>query len=295
MRPGFILHYGDVTDPMNVIKLINDISPNEIYNLAAQSHVQISFELPAYTSSVDGLGTLYILEAIHLLRLNKSTRYYQASTSELFGNISATIQNEASCLYPRSPYGVAKLYAFWITKNYREAYDIFACNGILFNHESERRSGNFVTRKITRAVAHIANGGSNVLYLGNLDAKRDWGYARDYVEAMWLMLQQEHPDDYVIASGEAHSVREFVERAFSCVGITIIWEGHGVDEIGKDKQTGKILVKIDSRYFRPTEVDFLRGDASKAHQKLGWRPKTTFDDLVKLMVDHDLKNPAQYA
>lgn len=293
-RPDFILHYGDLTDSLNVARLIGDIKPDEIYNLGAQSHVQISFELPEYTSNCDGIGALRILEAIRSAGLAQTTRYYQASTSELFGKISDPIQNEQSIFYPRSPYGVAKLYAFWITKNYREAYGMFACNGILFNHESERRAGNFVTRKITRAVAHIAQGKQDVLYLGNLDSQRDWGYARDYVEAMWLMLQQSQPDDFVVATGEAHTVREFVEKTFACVGTSIVWEGFGVNEIGKNKQTGKVVVKIDPRYFRPTEVDFLCGDASKARKALGWQPKTSFDKLVQLMVKHDLQAPDEY-
>jgi GDPmannose 4,6-dehydratase len=293
-RPDFVLHYGDLTDSLNVVKLIGDVKPDEIYNLGAQSHVQVSFELPEYTADCDGIGALRILDAIRSSGLAQTTRYYQASTSELFGKVSDPIQNEQSAFYPRSPYGVAKLYAFWITKNYREAYGIFACNGILFNHESERRAGNFVTRKITRAVAHITQGGSDILYLGNLDAQRDWGYARDYVEAMWLMLQQPQPDDFVIATGEAHTVREFVEKSFACVGTSIVWAGSGVNEVGKDKQTSKVLVKIDPRYFRLAEVDFLCGDASKAHKMLGWQPKTSFDSLVQLMVKHDLQAPDEY-
>lgn len=287
-RSSFFLHYGDLTDSMSVIRLIREIQPNEIYNLGAQSHVQVSFENPEYTAQCDALGTLRILEAIRILGLQSMTRYYQASTSELFGKVQSIPQNELTSFYPVSPYGAAKLYSFWVTKNYREAYGIFACNGILFNHESERRGGTFVTRKITRAVAQIVQNRADILYLGNLDAKRDWGHARDYVEAMWLMLQQSKPDDFVIATGEMHSVREFVEIAFKEAGIDLAWEGQGVDEVGKDKVTGRVLVKIDPKYFRPSEVELLLGDASRARNILGWQPRVTFRELVKRMVKHDL-------
>lgn len=284
----FVLHYGDITDASNILRIIQKIQPDEIYNLAAQSHVQVSFELPVYTAQVDGLGTLNLLEAIRCLGLTKKTKFYQASTSELFGNVQETPQKETTPFYPRSPYGVAKIYGFWITKNYREAYDMFACNGILFNHESPIRGETFVTRKITRAVVRIKYALQDVLYLGNLDAKRDWGHARDYVEAMWLMLQQEKPDDFVIATGETHSVSEFVECAFKEVGIAVEWKGEGLNKQGIEKNTGKVLVKVDQRYFRPTEVDFLQGDATKAHTVLGWKPRTTFQELVKEMVDAEM-------
>ncbi len=284
----FVLHYGDITDQSNMLRIIQKIQPDEIYNLAAQSHVQVSFELPAYTAQVDGLGTLNLLEAIRCLGLTKKIKFYQASTSELFGNVQETPQKETTPFYPRSPYGVAKIYGFWITKNYREAYDMFACNGILFNHESPIRGETFVTRKITRAVVRIKYGLQDVLYLGNLDAKRDWGHARDYVEAMWLMLQQEKPDDFIIATGESHSVSEFVEYAFKEVGITIEWKGEGLNKQGVEKSTGKVLVKIDPKYFRPTEVEFLQGDATKAHTVLGWKPRTSFQELVKEMVESEM-------
>jgi len=283
----FYFYYGDVTDATNVIRLVQSIQPNEIYNLAAQSHVAVSFETPEYTAQTDGLGTLRILEAIRILGLANKTKFYQASTSELFGNRQRTAQNEETPFYPRSPYAAAKLYGYWITVNYREAYGMFACNGILFNHESPLRGETFVTRKITRAVARIKYGKQDILYLGNLDAMRDWGNAQDYVEAMWLMLQQNKPEDFVIATGETHSVREFVERAFNEVGINIEWHGTGIDEIGIDKQTGKTHVAINPRYFRPTDVDLLLGDASKAHKLLGWKPKTSFNELVHLMISHD--------
>lgn len=285
----FFLHYGDLTDPTNVISLVQMIQPDEIYNLAAQSHVKVSFELPTYTADVDALGTLHILEAIRLLDLMDKIKYYQASTSELYGLVQEIPQTEKTPFYPRSPYGVAKLYGYWITVNYREAYDIFACNGILFNHESPLRAETFVTRKITLAACRYKLGLQDVLYLGNLDAKRDWGYAKDYVEAMWLMLQQEKPDDFVIATGETHSVREFVELAYKELGIEIEWFGNGVDEYGVDKSNGKAIVKVDPRYYRPTEVDLLLGSAAKAEKILKWKPRTNFKDLVKIMVEADFK------
>jgi len=285
----FFLHYGDVTDPSNIINLVRAIEPDEIYNLAAQSHVKVSFELPSYTAEVDALGTLHILEAIRLLGLTKKTRFYQASTSELFGLVQETPQTETTPFYPRSPYGVAKLYGFWITKNYREAYGIFSCNGILFNHESPLRGETFVTRKITLAACRHKLGLQEVLYLGNLDSKRDWGYAKDYVEAMWLMLQQDTPDDYVVATNEAHSVREFVELAYQEVGIEIEWHGKGAEEYGLDKKTGEMVVKVDPRYYRPTEVEFLLGNADKAKKILHWKPKTSFQELLKIMMESDYK------
>jgi GDPmannose 4,6-dehydratase len=285
----FFLHYGDVTDPLNVLHLVEKIQPDEIYNLAAQSDVRTSFDIPGYTAQVDGIGVLNILEAIQIAGLTKQTKFYQASTSELYGLVQEIPQSETTPFYPRSPYGVAKLYGYWITKNYREAYGVFAANGILFNHESPLRGETFVTRKITLGACRCKLGLQDVLYLGNLDAKRDWGYAKDYVEAMWLMLQQEIPEDYVIATGEVHSVREFVERAFKELEIEIKWEGSGVDEYGVDKSTGKTLVKIDPRYFRPTEVEFLLGNPKKAKEKLGWVPKTTFENLLKIMVEADYK------
>jgi GDPmannose 4,6-dehydratase len=284
----FFLHYGDMTDATNLIRLIQETQPTEIYNLAAQSHVQVSFETPEYTANADGLGTLRLLEALRILRMERSVRFYQASTSELYGNAPAP-QNEKTPFAPRSPYGAAKLYAYWITVNYREAYGIHASNGILFNHESPIRGETFVTRKISRAVAAIEAGTQDQLFIGNLNARRDWGHARDYVEGMWAMLQQPQPDDYVLATGEAHSVREFVERAFTVAGRRIKWRGEGADEIGIDQANGKELVKIDPRYFRPTEVDSLVGDASKARTKLGWQHKVKFDDLVLEMVTADLK------
>lgn len=287
-KTDFIVHYADVTDATNVTRLIKEIQPDEVYNLAAQSHVQVSFELPEYTAMVDGIGTLVILEAIRSLGLKEKTRFYQASTSELFGLVQETPQRETTPFYPRSPYGAAKIYGFWITKNYREAYGMYACNGILFNHESPRRGETFVTRKITRAVARIKKGLQNVLSLGNLDSKRDWGHASDYVEAMWLMLQQNSADDFVIATGETHSVREFVEHAFAYVNIKIAWQGKGVQEVGIDKATGTVLVNIDQRYFRPTEVDLLLGDPSKASKLLGWKPRITFETLVKEMMEAEL-------
>ena len=287
--PRFVLHYGDITDPANVVNLIRLVAPHEIYNLAAQSHVKVSFELPYYTGQVDALGTLNILEAIRLLGMEKKTKFYQASTSELFGLVQETPQKETTPFYPRSPYGVAKLYGFWITKNYREAYPIFACNGILFNHESPLRGETFVTRKITLAVARQKEGLQDCLYLGNLDSKRDWGFAKDYVEAMWLMLQQDQPDDYVVATGETHSIREFVELAYHEIGVDIEWRGKGAQEYGVNKETGKVMVRVDPRYYRPTEVDLLLGNPEKAKRILGWAPKTTFKELLRLMLESDLE------
>ncbi|MDR1702186.1 MAG: GDP-mannose 4,6-dehydratase [Sporomusaceae bacterium] len=285
----FFLHYGDLTDSTNLIRIIQEVQPDEIYNLAAQSHVQVSFETPEYTANSDALGTLRLLEAIRILGLEKKTRFYQASTSELYGLVQETPQKETTPFYPRSPYAAAKLYGYWITVNYREAYGMYACNGILFNHESPIRGETFVTRKITRAVARIKLGLQKKMYLGNLDAKRDWGYAKDYVEAMWLMLQQEEADDFVIATGKTHKVREFVEFAFREIGTEILWQGSGIEEKGLDKATGKVLVAIDKRYFRPTEVELLLGDASKAKAKLGWQPKTPLNELVAMMVQEDIK------
>jgi GDPmannose 4,6-dehydratase len=289
---AFHLHYGDVTDATNIIRIVQETQPDEIYNLAAQSHVQVSFETPEYTANADGLGALRLLEAIRILGRESKTRFYQSSTSELFGKARETPQNETTPFYPRSPYAAAKLYAHWITVNYREAYGMHASAGILFNHESPIRGETFVTRKITRAVASIAHGLQQKLFLGNLDARRDWGHARDFVEGMWLILQQDEPDDYVLATGESHSVREFVEKTFAHIGRTIVWQGRGVEEKGIDKATGKVLVEVDPRYFRPTEVDALLGDASKAHAKLGWRHKTSFDTLVADMVQADMAKVA---
>ena len=288
-KTRFLLHYGDMTDATNLIRLVQETKPDEIYNLAAQSHVQVSFETPEYTANADGLGTLRLLEAIRILRLESSVRFYQASTSELYGKVQETPQRERTPFYPRSPYGAAKLYAYWITVNYREAYGMHASNGILFNHEGPMRGETFVTRKITRAVAAIEYGFQEQLYLGNLDAQRDWGHARDFVEGMWLILQHREPDDYVLATGESHSVREFVELAFRQVGRAIEWRGKGKDEVGLDSKTGQELVRIDPRYFRPIEVDLLLGDPRKAHQQLGWRHKTTFPQLVEEMVKSDLE------
>lgn len=284
------LHYGDMTDSSSLIRILQQIQPDEIYNLAAQSHVKVSFDVPEYTAETDAVGTLRLLEAIRILGLEKKTKIYQASTSELYGLVQEVPQKETTPFYPRSPYGVAKLYGFWITKNYRESYGMFAVNGILFNHESERRGETFVTRKITLAAARIAKGLQDKLYLGNLSALRDWGYAKDYVECMWLMLQHSTPEDFVIATGEAHSVREFCTLAFKYAGIELKWEGEGVNEKGIDAKTGKILVEVDEKYFRPAEVEQLLGDASKAQRLLGWNPrKTSFEDLVKIMVESDLK------
>ena len=283
----FFMHYGDLTDATNLIRLIQEHKPDEIYNLAAQSHVAVSFETPEYTANADALGTLRLLEAIRILGIKDKTRFYQASTSELYGKVQETPQRETTPFYPRSPYGVAKLYAYWITVNYREAYGMHASNGILFNHESPLRGETFVTRKITRAVAAIDRGLQDRLYLGNLNARRDWGHARDFVEGMWLMLQQRNPEDYVLATGESHSVREFVERAFACIDRSIEWRGNGAQEVGLDAKTGKDIVRIDPRYFRPTEVDELLGDASKARAQLGWKPKVSFAELVAEMVEND--------
>jgi GDPmannose 4,6-dehydratase len=284
----FFLHYGDLTDATNLIRLIQEVKPDEIYNLAAQSHVLVSFETPEYTANADGLGTLRLLEAIRILGLSESCRFYQASTSELYGKVQAVPQNETTPFYPRSPYGVAKLFAYWITVNYREAYGMHASNGILFNHEGPTRAETFVTRKITRAVAAIKLGLQEKLFLGNLDAKRDWGHAKDYVEGMWRILQQPEADDYVLATGETHTVREFVELAFAETGVKIAWKGSGVDEQGFDTASGKVHVEIDPRYFRPTEVDLLIGDPGKAFTKLGWKHQTTFQQLVAEMVANDL-------
>ena len=284
----FFMHYVDLTDATNLIRVIQEIQPDEIYNLAAQSHVMVSFETPEYTANADALGTLRLLEAIRILDLIDQTRFYQASTSELYGRVKETPQTETTPFYPRSPYGVAKLYAYWITVNYREAYGIYGCNGILFNHESPIRGETFVSRKITRAMARISKGMQEKLYIGNLDARRDWGHARDYVEMQWLVLQQDLPDDYVISTGKQHSVREFIELAAKETGMAIQWKGRGVEEKGIDAKTGSEVVCIDPRYFRPTEVDTLLGDSSKARQQLGWKPKTTFEELVKEMVAMDL-------
>lgn len=314
---SFFLHYGDMTDSTNLIRIIQEVQPDEIYNLAAQSHVQVSFETPEYTANTDGLGTLRLLEAIRILEMEKKTRFYQASTSELYGKAQEIPQKETTPFYPRSPYAVAKLYGYWITIQYREAYGIFACNGILFNHESPIRGETFVTRKITRAVARIYYGLQNKIYLGNLDAKRDWGHARDYVEGMWLMLQQDDPDDYVLATGQTHTIRDFVERAFKSAGIIIRWEGKGIEEKGviadidsehvnkvfdndrldidkqKKLQIGSIVVEIDKRYFRPTEVDILLGDATKANNRLGWVPKHSINDIIFDMMHHDMNEAAK--
>lgn len=286
---SFFMHYGDLTDSTNLIRLVQQIRPDEIYNLAAQSHVQVSFETPEYTANADGIGTLRFLEALRILGMEKTARFYQASTSELYGKVQETPQKETTPFYPRSPYAAAKLYAYWITVNYREAYGMHASNGILFNHESPIRGETFVTRKITRAVAAIEAGKQDCLYLGNLDAKRDWGHARDYVEGMWRIMQQDEPDDYVLATGETHSVREFVALAFGHIGRSIVWKGEGVDETGVDELSGKTVVRIDPTYFRPTEVDLLLGDPSKAKAKLGWSHTTSFHDLVKDMMTADLK------
>ena len=289
------LHYGDMTDSSSLIRIIQMTQPDEIYNLAAQSHVKVSFDVPEYTAESDATGTLRLLEAVRILGLERKTRIYQASTSELFGLVQETPQRETTPFYPRSPYGVAKLYGYWITKNYRESYGMFAVNGILFNHESERRGETFVTRKITLAVARIAAGQQDKLYLGNLDALRDWGYARDYVECMWLMLQHDQPEDFVIATGEQHSVREFTERAFAHVGIELRWQGEGVQEQGIDQATGRVLVEVDPKYFRPAEVETLLGDPTKAKTLLGWNPqKTSFEELVRLMVEHDVQYVATH-
>ena len=288
-KRNFILHHGDLTDSTNLIRIIQEIQPDEIYNLAAQSHVQVSFETPEYTANADGLGTLRILEAIRLLNMADKTKFYQASTSELYGMVQEVPQNEKTPFYPRSPYAVAKLYGYWITINYREAYNLYACNGILFNHESPVRGETFVTRKITRAVARISMGTQERVYLGNLDAKRDWGHASDFVEGMWRMLQQEEPEDFVLATGVTTTIREFTERSFAEVGITLEWSGNGVDETGRDAKSGNILVSIDPAYFRPTEVDLLIGDASKAREKLGWQPTCNLQQMIEEMIKADLE------
>lgn len=285
----FFLHYGDLTDSTNLIRIIQQVQPDEIYNLGAQSHVQVSFETPEYTGNSDALGTLRLLEAIRILGMQKNVRFYQASTSELYGKLQEVPQSETTPFYPRSPYAVAKLYAFWIAKNYREAYGMYTSNGILFNHESPLRGETFVTRKITRALARIKLGLQNVLYLGNIDAKRDWGFAGDYVEAMWLMLQQDEPDDYVVATGEAHSVREFVEAVCERLNINLEWQGTGREETGIDRDSGKPIVRIDPRYFRPSEVEFLLGNPQKAYERLRWKPKVSFHELVTMMVDADYR------
>ncbi|VIO68718.1 GDP-mannose 4,6-dehydratase [Bradyrhizobium ivorense] len=291
----FLMHYGDMTDSTNLIRLMQQIRPTEVYNLAAQSHVAVSFESPEYTANAGAIGVLRLLEAIRILGMEKETRFYQASTSELYGLVQEVPQKETTPFYPRSPYGVAKLYGYWITVNYREAYNMFACNGILFNHESPIRGETFVTRKITRGVARIEVGLEKTIYLGNLEAKRDWGHARDYVEGMHMILQADSPDDFVLSTGETRSVREFIELAFAEVGRSVEWRGKGVDDVGIDKATGKTVVRIDPTYFRPTEVDLLIGDASKARAKLGWKPKTSFAKLVKEMVAGDLAEARQDA
>ena len=288
---NFVLHYGDLTDSTNLIRIVQEVQPDELYNLAAQSHVKVSFETPEYTANSDALGTLRLLEAIRILGLEAKTRFYQASTSELFGKVQETPQNEGTPFYPRSPYAVAKLYAYWITINYREAYGLYASNGILFNHESPLRGETFVTRKITRAVAQISQGQQDCLYLGNLDAKRDWGHARDFVDGMWRILQHPEPDDFVLATGLTTSVRDFTQKAFAVAGIFLKWEGSGASEIGRDTESGSVRVRIDPSYYRPTEVDFLLGDASKARDKLGWVPKYELDQLIEEMVLSDLGRP----
>jgi GDPmannose 4,6-dehydratase len=285
-----ILHYGDLTDATNLIRVIQQVQPDEIYNLAAQSHVAVSFETPEYTANSDALGTLRILEAIRILGLEKKTRFYQASTSEMYGKVQEIPQKETTPFYPRSPYGAAKVYAYWVTVNYREAYGLFACNGILFNHESPLRGETFVTRKITRGLARIKTGLQSCLYLGNLDSLRDWGHAKDYVRAQWLMLQAKEPEDFVVATGEQHSVREFVQRAAAHLDMDVQWEGKGVEERGIDRKTGKVIVRVDARYFRPTEVDTLLGDPTKARTKLGWKPEITFEQLVTEMIEADLQH-----
>lgn len=286
---NYFLHFGDLTDATNMIRIIQEVQPDEIYNLAAMSHVHVSFEMPEYTANVDAIGTLRILEAVRILKMEKKTKIYQASTSELYGKVMETPQSETTPFYPRSPYGVAKMYAFWITKNYREAYDLFACNGILFNHESPLRGETFVTRKITRGVARIKLGLQENLFMGNIDSQRDWGHARDYVEGMWRILQQDEPDDFVLATGRTNSVRYFIERAFAEVGIEIEWKGKAEDEKGIDKKTGKVLIEIDPKYYRPTEVDLLMGDPSKAKAKLGWKPTYTLEQLISEMVKADME------
>lgn len=290
----FTLHYGDLTDSSNLIRLIQETQPTEIYNLAAQSHVAVSFETPEYTANSDAIGTLRLLEAIRILKLEDKCRFYQASTSELYGKVQETPQTERTPFYPRSPYAAAKLYAYWVAVNYREAYGIYASNGILFNHEGPTRGETFVTRKITRAVAAIVQGKQDRLYLGNMDAKRDWGYAKDFVEGMWMILQHDKPDDFVLATGETRSVREFVEAAFKCVDIEIDWKGEGEEEVGLDRKSGRTLVSVDPRYYRPTEVELLLGDPTKAREVLGWEPKTSFNELVEMMVKSDLAQQDNY-
>ncbi len=286
---NFILHYGDLTDSSNLVRVLQEVQPTEIYNLGAQSHVQVSFEVPEYTAESDAMGTLRLLEAIRILEMSNTVRFYQASTSELYGKVQEVPQSETTPFYPRSPYGVAKLYAYWITKNYREAYNMYATNGILFNHESPRRGETFVTRKITRAAARIALGLQDMLYLGNMNAKRDWGYAGDFVKGMWLMLQQKEPDDYVLATGKMYSVRDFTRMAFFRAGIELKFEGEGIHEKGIDTATGNTMVRVDERYFRPTEVEQLLGDPTKAKQNLGWEAETTLEELVNMMVDADME------
>ncbi len=293
-KTDFFLHYGDMTDSTNLIRLLKEVQPHEIYNLAAQSHVQVSFETPEYTANADALGTLRLLEAIRILDFSEKVRFYQASTSELFGNVNEIPQNELTPFYPRSPYGVAKLYSYWITINYREAYGLHASNGILFNHESPIRGETFVTRKICRAVASIKRGDQKCLFLGNLDAKRDWGHAKDYVEGMWMITQQKKPDDFILATGKSYTVRYFVELAFSEVGIKIKWLGKGLNEVGVNSKTKEVIVKVDKKYFRPTEVDLLEGDYSKAERVLGWRPKKTFESLVSEMVKSEINKSKPY-
>ena len=298
-EPNFFLHYGDLTDSTNLIRIIQQIRPDELYNLGAQSHVAVSFDTPEYTANCDALGTLRILEAIRILGLKDKTKIYQASTSELYGLIQETPQKETTPFYPRSPYGVSKLYAYWITVNYREAYGLFACNGILFNHESPRRGETFVTRKITRGLARIDLGLEKCLYMGNLDSKRDWGHAKDYVNMQWLMLQQEEPEDYVIATGRSVTVRRFIELSAKCLGwgdgfsSSIIWEGSGIDEVGRRADNGDIVIKIDANYFRPSEVDYLLGDPSKAKKKLGWEPKISLEELIKEMIENDKQDASK--
>ncbi|KXS14355.1 GDP-D-mannose 4,6-dehydratase [Gonapodya prolifera JEL478] len=288
-KPKMILHYGDLTDSTNLVNIISQVQPSEVYNLGAQSHVKVSFDMSEYTANVDGVGTLRLLDAIRTCGLTHKVRFYQASTSELYGKVVETPQKETTPFYPRSPYGVAKLYGYWITVNYREAYNMFSCNGILFNHESPRRGQTFVTRKITRAVANISLGKQECIYLGNLNAKRDWGHARDYVEGMWLMLQQDEPQDFVLATGETHPVREFVGKAFKIVGVDIAWEGEEENEVGKDKATGVVRVRVDPKYYRPAEVELLWGDPTKARKLLGWKQKVSFDELIKEMVLADIE------
>ena len=285
---GLVLHHGDMTDSLRLTHVLRSVQPDEVYNLAAQSHVQVSFETPEYTADVDALGTLRLLEAIRLLGMADRVRFYQASTSELFGKVAEIPQNERTPFYPRSPYGVSKLYAYWITVNYREAYGMYACNGVLFNHESPRRGGMFVTRKVTRAAARIASGLQDRLHLGNLDARRDWGHAKDYVDAIWRILQQDEPEDFVVGTGKIHTVRQVCDMAFGCVGVELRWEGTGLDEKGYDRKTGNLLVEVDPRFFRPAEVHFLQGDASRAREKLGWAPRYSVREMIEEMMEHDL-------